>query len=69
MPTEDEFWKAAAQVVAERGGQVVGFTEASDQPELGATLDNIMGFRRPDIPTVARISDWTDRFNTHCGSW
>lgn len=60
MPTEDEFWKAAAQVVAERGGLVVGFTEASDQPELGSTLDNIMGFRPPHIPKVARISDWTD---------
>lgn len=60
MPTEDEFWKAAAQVVAERGGLVVGFTESSDQPELGSTLDNIMGFRPPRVPTVARISDWTD---------
>lgn len=60
MPTEDEFWKAAAMVVSERGGLVVGFTEASDQPELGSTLDNIMGFRPPHIPTVARISDWTD---------
>lgn len=60
MPTEDEFWKAAAQVVAERGGLVVGFTKASDQPELGSTLDNIMGFRPPHIPTVARISDWRD---------
>lgn len=60
MPTEDEFWKAAVQVVAERGGLVVGFTEASEQPELGSTLDNVMGFRPPHIPTVTRISDWTD---------
>lgn len=60
MPTESEFWKAAAQVVAERGGLVVGFTEASDQPKLGSTLDNVMGFRPPHNPTVARISDWSD---------
>jgi len=60
MPTEDEFWKAAAQVVAERGGLVVGFTETSDQPELGSTLDNVLGFRPPRTPTVVRISDWTD---------
>ena len=60
MPTEDEFWKAAAQVVAERGGLVVGFTEASDQPELGSTLDNVLGFKPPRTSTVARISDWSD---------
>jgi len=60
MPTEDEFWKAAAQVVAERGGLVVGFTEASERPEVGTTLDNVLGFRPPHTPTVVRISDWSD---------
>jgi uncharacterized RDD family membrane protein YckC len=60
MPTEDEFWKVAAQVAAERGGLVVGFTEDSDQPELGSTLDNVLGFRAPSSATVVRISDWVD---------
>src|SRR6516164_6817293 len=60
MPTEDEFWRAAAQVVAERGGLVVAFTEDSDQPELGSTLDNVMGFRPPQPPRVVKASDWTD---------
>lgn len=60
MPTENEFWEAAAEVVAERGGLVVGFTEDSDQPELGSTLDNVLGFRPPHPPTVLRISDWMD---------
>jgi len=60
MPTEDEFWKVAARVAAERGGLVVGFTEDSDQPELGSTLDNVLGFRAPHSATVVRISDWMD---------
>ena len=60
MPSEAEFWRAAAEVVAARGGLVVGFTEDSDQPELGSTLDNVLGFTPPHRPTVVKLSDWTD---------
>ena len=60
MPTVDEFWQVAAQVSAERGGLVVGFTKDSERPELGSALDNVFGFA-PDSPvTVIRLSDWAD---------
>jgi len=60
MPTANEFWAVARQVVSERGGLVVGFTKDSTQPEVGATLDNVMGFT-PQLPaTVVGLTDWTD---------
>jgi uncharacterized RDD family membrane protein YckC len=60
MPTVDEFWNVAAQVASERGGLVVGFAKGSEQPELGAALDNVFGFA-PQAPiTVISLSDWAD---------
>jgi uncharacterized RDD family membrane protein YckC len=60
MPTVNEFWKVAAQVASERGGLVVGFRKDSEQPELGAALDNVFGFA-PEAPvTVISFSDWAD---------
>jgi len=60
MPTVDEFWRIAAQVAAERGGLVVGFTRESEQPELGSALDNVFGFAPQSPVTVTRLSDWAD---------
>lgn len=60
MPSVDEFWQAAAQVVSERGGLVVGFSEHSTQPELGSTLDNVLGFEARSSPIIASLSDWMD---------
>lgn len=60
MPSAAEFWEVAAQVVSERGGLVVGFSGDSTQPELGSTLDNVLGFKPPRPPTVVRVSDWID---------
>lgn len=60
MPTVDEFWRIAAQVAAERGGLVVGFTRDSDQPELGSALDNVFGFAPQSPVTVMSRSDWAD---------
>jgi uncharacterized RDD family membrane protein YckC len=60
MPSVDEFWQAAAQVVSERGGLVVGFREDSTQPELGSTLDNVLGFEARSSPIVASLSNWMD---------
>jgi hypothetical protein len=41
MPSADEFWSAASEV-SERGHLVIGFTECSEQPELGTTLENVL---------------------------
>jgi uncharacterized RDD family membrane protein YckC len=60
MPTVNEFWKVAAQVAAERGGLVVGFTKDSEQPELGTALDNVFGFAPESPVIVIRLSDWAD---------
>jgi uncharacterized RDD family membrane protein YckC len=60
MPTINEFWQVAAHIASERGGLVVGFPPAGQQPELGSTLDNVLGFKPPQPPTVVRESDWTD---------
>ena len=60
MPTETEFWEVASQVVSERGGLVVGFTKNSDQPELGSTLDNVLGFKTRIQVSVTGLSDWQD---------
>ena len=60
MPSPDEFWQVAAQVASERGGLVVGFGEDATQPELGSTLDNVLGFRPRSSPTIVSVSDWTD---------
>ena len=60
MPTVNEFWKVAAQVAAERGGLVVGFTKDSEQPELGSALDNVFGFAPESPVTVISLSDWAD---------
>lgn len=60
MPSVEEFWDVAAQVASERGGLVVGFVEDATQPEVGSTLDNVLGFtpRRP--LTIIGFSDWND---------
>ena len=60
MPTVNEFWQVAAQVAAERGALVVGFTKDSEQPELGSALDNVFGFAPESPVTVTRPSDWAD---------
>lgn len=60
MPTENDFWEVAGQVFSERGGLVVGFNKDSEQPELGSTLDNILGFRPRHPASVVAFSDWTD---------
>lgn len=60
MLAADEFWSVAAQVLAERGWLVVGFGEDSEQPELGSTLDNVLGFRTRTPFTVFGRADWTD---------
>jgi uncharacterized RDD family membrane protein YckC len=60
MPTETEFWEAASQVVSERGALVVGFKKDSDQPELGSTLNNVLGFKARTEVSVTGFSDWQD---------
>jgi uncharacterized RDD family membrane protein YckC len=60
MPTADEFWEVAAQVALVRGGLVVGFTGEAKQPELGSTLDNVLGFRPHGSAAIVGISDWRD---------
>lgn len=47
MPSADEFWSAASEVVSERGHLVVGFGEGSEQPELGTSLDNVSWLQAP----------------------
>lgn len=60
MPTADEFWSAASEVVSERGHLVIGFSEGSEQPELGTTLDNVLGFKPRQPLTIVGNADWTD---------
>ena len=60
MPSADEFWSAASEVVSERGYLVIGFSEGSEQPELGTTLDNVLGFEPRGAITIVGNSDWTD---------
>jgi uncharacterized RDD family membrane protein YckC len=60
MPTENEFWEVAAQISTERGGLVVGFNKDAAQPELGTTLDNVLGFKPRNQISVVGFSDWTD---------
>jgi hypothetical protein len=45
VPLADEFWSVASQVVSERGYLVIGFSEGAEQPKLGSSLDNVLGFR------------------------
>jgi uncharacterized RDD family membrane protein YckC len=59
MPTVDEFWTVAAQVASERGGLVVGVT-GEEQPELGSTLDNVLGFQSRGPVTVIGRAEWDD---------
>jgi uncharacterized RDD family membrane protein YckC len=59
MPTVDEFWTVAAQVASERGGLVVGVT-GEEQPELGSTLDNVLGFQSRGPVTVIGPAEWDD---------
>ncbi len=59
MPTVDEFWAVAAQVASERGGLVVGVT-GEEQPELGSTLDNVLGFQSRVPVTVIDRAEWDD---------
>ncbi len=60
MPTADEFWEVAAQVALVRGGLVVGFAGDAKQPEVGSTLDNVLGFTPHGVATLVGISDWRD---------
>jgi len=60
MPSAEEFWPVAAKVVSERGHLVIGFSEGSEQPELGSTLDNVLGFKPQRPFTVVGHADWTD---------
>ena len=60
MLNADEFWRVAGQVASERGGLVVGFARDSEQPELGSSLDNVLGFVPPAPATVISRSDWSD---------
>jgi uncharacterized RDD family membrane protein YckC len=60
MPTTDQFWSVAAQVVSERGGLVVGFREDAMQPKLGSKLDNVLGFTPLTSATVVGVSNWMD---------
>jgi len=55
----DDFWAVARQVASERGGLVVGVT-GDEQPELGATLDSVLGFRTPNPVTVIAVAEWND---------
>jgi len=48
-------------VVSERGHLVIGFSDGSEQPELGTTLDNVLGFRPRQPLTIVGNADWTDR--------
>jgi len=60
MPSSDEFWSAVSEVVSERGHLVVGFCEGSEQPELGTSLDNVLGFRPRRPLTIVGNADWSD---------
>jgi len=60
MLSADEFWSAASEVFSERGHLVVGFSEGSEQPELGSMLDNVLGFRPQQPITVFELTDWKD---------
>ena len=60
MPSADEFWSAASEVVSERGHLVIGFTEGSEQPELGTALENVLGFRPRRPLTIVGNADWTE---------
>jgi uncharacterized RDD family membrane protein YckC len=60
MPTADEFWEVAAQVALVRGGLVVGFAGDARQPEMGSTLDNVLGFAPQGSAAIMGTSDWRD---------
>jgi uncharacterized RDD family membrane protein YckC len=60
MPTADEFWEVAAQVALVRGGLVVGFAGDARQPEMGSTLENVLGFTPHGPAAIVGISDWRD---------
>lgn len=55
----DEFWAVARQVASERGGLIVGVT-GDEQPELGSTLDTVLGFQTPVPVTVTAVAEWED---------
>jgi len=60
MPSADEFWEVAAQIALVRGGLVVGFAGDAKQPEIGSTLDNVLGFTTHGTAAIVGISDWRD---------
>lgn len=60
MPTADEFWAAAEEVVSERGHLVIAFSEGSEQPELGSMLENVLGFKPQQRISVIGLTDWKD---------
>lgn len=60
MPSADEFWSVAAQVASARGYLVIGFSEGAEQPELGSSLDNVLGFKPQRRLTVIELTDWKD---------
>jgi hypothetical protein len=60
VPLADEFWSVASQVASERGYLVIGFSEGAEQPELGSSLDNVLGFKPQQRLTVMERTDWKD---------
>lgn len=58
-PQIQEFWTVARQVASECGGLVVGIT-GNEQPELGSTLDSVLGFQAPIPVTVTAVAEWDD---------
>lgn len=60
MPSANEFWEVASQVASQRGGLVVAFVGDGPAPELGATLDSVLGFTAPATITISSVSDWDD---------
>ena len=55
------FGQSASEVVSERGYLVIGFSEGSEQPELGTTLDNVLGFEPRSAITIVGNSDWKEQ--------
>jgi uncharacterized RDD family membrane protein YckC len=60
MPTTAEFWSVAEQVAHERGCLIVGFGDGMNEPELGSTLDSVLGFRAPQAFTVVARAEWSE---------
>ena len=60
MPSANEFWEVASQVASQRGGLVVAFVGDGPLPELGTSLDSVLGFAAPATIMISSVSDWED---------